>query len=1037
MVKYPVRLLLFAALLATAQVQAQQTAAFHDPAREFREALEMYDQQRYNLAFNRFSRFVESYSEVDEGRSGLLLADAAYYRAASAARQQDPAAESYYLEYLDQYKGHSLNNMALLDLGHLAFETRQYNIALDYYNRVDDKALNKRFHDEFAFRRGFSYFSIKQFDTAMRAWEELLRDQTGEYYHEANYYYGMAAYFREDYDRALSAFTVAESQPKYRTVVPYYLAQIRYLQGDYQGVLDYAVPLLDRPGLRNVAEINQLAGQSAFALERYEEAARYLDAYVRLAGKASREDYYQLGYAQYKTGDYTGALKNFGELAHLDHPLAQNALFHMGDAYLKTGDRERARTVLQQAASMTYDEALTEHARFSAAKLNYELGYGNEALVGLRKFIADYPNSAYQEEANELLAGLLLETRNYDEALAIIEQMASPSAKIREAYQVMAYHKAISLYNDGRLNQALEALNKAERYTPDKGLLALTHYWRGDIFYRKGEYRNSMAEMDAYLKSTATIPADYNSRVSPGTAHYVQGYNHYKTEDFAKAADAFKRASDLLAGPSGEAVRGDLLPDALLRTADCHFLRKEYGPSETYYDKVISKRYEGSDYAMYQKALIQGLRGKYEDKVAQLRAMQTAFPQSVLADDAAYETGNTYIVLNRSADAISAFEGLIRTYPSSEWVAPAHLKIGLIHFNEDRFQQALASYKTVVSRFPRTTSSSEALLAIRDVYVAMGDPQGYIAYVQQVPGAAVTVSEQDSVLYLSAENLFTKGEYGKALQAFDEYLLRFPEGYFSLPARFYRGECQFSFQKFGKAVADYDYVLKQARNRFTERSLQRAAAIRFYHLADYGEALELYLELNEQATTTENRLNAVLGAMRCYHQLKDYAKTGEYADRVYGDEAFTEQQRNEALYYRAVSRWHTGNRWGAVADFTTIRNTLSNEWAAEATYRIALDHFENGRLDEAEATCFEFSRNYPAYASLLVRTYLVLADVYLARDNLLQARATVQSILDNYRNDDEWRAQALQKLEAIKALEAERSRIAPTGQEGDELQFDE
>jgi tetratricopeptide (TPR) repeat protein len=1030
-------LTLFLLCAVLASVRAQKSAAFWDPAAEYKEALEIYDQQKYNIAYNRFEAFIAHYEQEDEARSDLLLADAHYYMSSCAAKQGDPKAEQFYLAYIERFKGHSFNNVAYFDLGNLYFEQRDYRTALEYYNSVDERALNKRFYEEFSFKRGFSYFSIRDFDTAKLAWQDVIDRPDGRYYHDANYYFGMACYFQEDYDAALEAFGRVDDIPRYRNVVPYYIAQIRFIREEYREVIEYAGPLVSRSGLKYKADINQLIGQSYFELGDYRNAVTYLAEYEQSAASLSKEDYYQLGYARYQTGDFEGAVESFKKLNHLNDALAQQALFLTANAYLQLGDKANARTALNRAASLDFDPGIVEEARFNHAKLSYELGFNSGALVGLRKFINDYPESAFIEEANELLAELLLQTRSYDEALAIIEKINNPSAKITGAYQLMAYHKGISLYNEGRLNRALEAFNKSLRYTPDPGLQALSRYWMGDINHRTGNYTASISHIGHFLSVDIDPDPAYTTKVSKAAGHYVQGYNYYKLAEYDKARSQFEMAANGFSERSEAEISGQLLPDALLRTADCYYLARQYGKSTTFYDRVIDRGYPGADYALYQKAAISGIRGRYNEKIDLLQNVMNAYPESVLADDALYETGNTYISLDNTSEGLASFSMLIQKYPSSEWVAPSYLKLGLIHFNQDRYEEALQQYKAVVDRFPRTTSSAEALVAIRDVYIAMGDPQSYIAYLETVPGSNVTVSEQDSILYLSAENLFTKGEYEGALKSFNDYLLRFPEGYFSLPAHYYRGECYFSFQEQGKAIEDYNYVLSRPKSRFTERSLQRAGGINYYYLKNYAAALEHYKELIRIASTEDNRKIAVLGILRSNFQLEDYRSTSEFADRVIGDEGFAELQQTEAFFYRARARWNTGDRNGAVGDYTQVRQRVSNEWAAEGAYFTALDHFESGRYDETEALAFEFVREYPSYASWLVRTYLLLADVYIIRDNLFQARATVQSILDNYKQDDQWRLQAETKYAEIERLESERSKIDGSGGDDDQLNFDE
>jgi hypothetical protein len=61
------------------------------------------------------------------------------------------------------------------------------------------------------------------------------------------------------------------------------------------------------------------------------------------------------------------------------------------------------------------------------------------------------------------------------------------------------------------------------------------------------------------------------------------------------------------------------------------------------------------------------------------------------------------------------------------------------------------------------------MLAIKEIYIAKGDPNGYITFANKYPGSKVTASEQDSIIYLSAENQFFNGNIDNALQGFNNY----------------------------------------------------------------------------------------------------------------------------------------------------------------------------------------------------------------------------------------------------------------------------
>jgi tetratricopeptide (TPR) repeat protein len=1024
-------------LLQNTAAFAQKTLAFSDPAREFKEALEIYDQQKYNIAYNRFVGFIESYEELDDSKSNILLADAYYYKASCASYQKDPKTESFYLAYLDRFKGHSFANNAYNDLGNWYFSMNNYKDALSYYNKVNERALSKKFYEEFSFKRGFCHFSLKNFEAAKTAWIEVINNKESDYYEMANYYYGLASFYDKEYDNAVASFKKIEKDPKYKNVIPYYITQIYFQEKRYQDVIEYAAPIIDQKSIKNKTEINQLMGQSYFELKDYKSSVQYLEAYEKEAKSLTKEDYYQLGFAQYQVGDYAKAVVNFKQLNHLSDALAQNALYLSGNAYLKLNDKENARNALQRASSLNFDAAIVEESKFNYAKLSYELNYINDALVSIRKFIAEYPNSKYIDEANEVLANVLLTTRNFDEALAIIEGMKNPSTKIQGVYQLMAYQKAISQINSGNTTPALESLNKAQRYTPDKNILALTHYWRADIHHQKNDYDKSIAEMNLFLPLAKNLTSEHKGKVSEATGRYVQGYNYYKKKEYSKARAEFEMAANQLASNANAELTASLLPDAFLRTADCYFLEKNYNASINFYEKVIAKAYEGSDYAYFQKGIIEGLKGNTKAKIEQMNRVINAYPQSILVDDARYEIGNTLVEEDKYDEAITTFNELIQKHPKSEWIASAYLRLGLVYFNRAEFDKSLVRYKMVVTKYPKSTESAEALTAIKDVYIAMGDPNGYIKYVGTVPNASVTVSQQDSVVYLSAENLFSKGQYDKALVGFNDYLVRFPKGYFNTSAHFYRGECHFSFQDFDKALADYNKVLAEDQNRFLERSYARAAGINYYHTKNYEAARTQYTSLIQQATTDDSRMSATIGLLRTSFQLKDYVNSIQYANQVIANDGFSETQHTEAYYYRAKSYWESGNKTASITDYQNVRNRTTNEWAAEGAYYMAKHLMEQSKLPEAEKACFEFIRNYPSYATWLVQTYLLLADVYVAQGNLFKAKATVQSILDNYTKDDDWRRLALAKYAEIEAKEAANSKIALPDEDDSELKFDD
>ena len=65
----------------------------------------------------------------------------------------------------------------------------------------------------------------------------------------------------------------------------------------------------------------------------------------------------------------------------------------------------------------------------------------------------------------------------------------------------------------------------------------------------------------------------------------------------------------------------------------------------------------------------------------------------------------------------------------------------------------------------------------------------------------------------------------------------------------------------------------------------------------------------------------------------------------------------------------------------------------------------------------------------------MLSDIYKDDKKILQAKATLQSLLDNYSQDDDVKAEAQQKLDAILATEMDNSRLK-LQDNGTQMQFE-
>ena len=411
---------------------AQKTYFFNDPQDKFNQAKEYYQKGQYNLAYPVFKELQQSLKETDKLNTPVVAQEISYYAIASALMQNEERAEQEALEYITLTKNNARVQMMSFQLAEFYFRQQRFSDAVGLYEQANIANLSNREIADMKFHQGYSYFTLQQFAQAKPLLDAIRQMKDDPNYIDANYYYGFIAFRDKNYGQALESFRVVENEPNYESIVPYYIAQIYYVQGRKDEALKYAEDKIKQGKSQYYdLELKQLLGHAYFEKKDYPRAATYLGDYVNRSKKVRREDLYELSYANYQVGDYNKAIEGFKQLSGKEDSLSQHAMYLLGDSYLRTNQRANARNAFLFASSNSSNATQREIARFNYAKLSYELGYQDEALKSLRSFLNNYPNSQYGDEAVELLVGALANTNNYRDALTLLEGIKNPSANVK------------------------------------------------------------------------------------------------------------------------------------------------------------------------------------------------------------------------------------------------------------------------------------------------------------------------------------------------------------------------------------------------------------------------------------------------------------------------------------------------------------------------------------------------------------------------------------------------------------------------------
>lgn len=992
---------------------AQQTAYYTDPAATFKEAKEYFQKEQYSLAYPLFRELKSSVKETDKANTPVSVQEINYYTTVCALKQNEDRAEEEAQEYIDLEKNTARVQMMNYHLAEYYFRQQRLADAATRYEQTEIANLSNREISDMKFHQGYAYFTLQRFAEAKPLFNSIRSIKDDPNYVDANYYYGFLAFRDKEYTSALESFKVVENEKSYGTVVPFYIAQIYYAQGKKDEAITYIQNKLQTGSSSQYydLELKQMLGHAYFEKREYAKALPYLEDYVSRSKKVRREDLYELSYCYYQAKQLNKAIDGFKQLSGKDDSLSQHAMYLLGDAYLKTGQKSNARNAFLFCSSNSSNLEQKEISKYQYAKLSYELGYQDEALNGLSSFVADYPNSTYNREAKELLVDVLSNTNNFKDAQALLESLDKPSDNAKRLYPKILYGRATEMINDGQLAEADALLDKALNDPNNGSVKPFLNFWKGELAYRSKKLDEAIRYYHAY--EDAGSPA--NGEANRNNGRYNLGYAYLRKENYPVALKYFEPLA------KNPALNSDpFTQDVYIRTADCYYMQKDYAKAKGMYDNVIKLSWPAEDYATFQNAMLAGVKSSSE-KISLMNTMIRKFPSSSLVTDANMEIANTYLADERFRESIPYLNNIVKSSGNTSLIPQAHLKLGTAYYNIDNNAEALKEFKLLVDEYASSPEAEDALDNIKTIYLEDGKPEEYADFMRQA-GRPLSVDTEDSLTYYAAEKLYDDQNMNGALNAFNSYIQKFPNGAHVLDANFNRAEIYNAKKDWANALTGYSMVAENAPNQYAERAILTAARISFFELKKYADAETYFAQLKQITSSQENKLEAMRGLLRSQYQQQKWTEALENAKELTAAKGSSNDDKT--LANMAIAKSYQVNRQydQAIASFKSVVQLNKAALAAEARYEIASCWMQLNKLADAEKAAFETINKSGSYDYWITKAYILLGDIYFKQKDYFNAKATFQSVVDNT-VDPELKSEAQAKLNDVTDEEGRTGKI--------------
>ena len=957
----------------------------HNIVRDFQKIKGLYAGNSWNTTYLMANQFLINHTDSHHTNEVAML------KSLSALKLNISGAETLAILTIGQIQNIKIKSEIILELGNFYFGKKQYKKATTYYGR-GKKGLSKKKYEYAKFMAGYCFFFLGDYDSAEGLLHEVMEMET-DHDAKAAYYLGIINYKKENWMTALDFFMMGKELDNYNSIV--YVADIYNKTDQKADLIAFAESELPYAASNDRKILLRLLGSAHFDLGHFGKVIFYLEQLVKESDqKAMATIYFQLGTAHDQLRQYDKAINTYKIAALENSELGQLTSFRLGELYVRLGNFQYASQAYQKASGTTFNLTITEKSAFQSGKVKYQEEQYDESVNLFSQFIEQFPESIYSEEATELLSNSWLRTSNYDRVLEYLDSSGTLTTKQGDVYQKAAFAKGLHSFDDQDYESAVRWFEKCTKIGHDHELEDQSQYLLGEVYSLINDHEKSE---NAYLK------VSFEKNEIGRKSLYGLAYLYFNQSEWAKAQYYFEKFL-------GEATTSNLYWDAKIRLADCFYIKKIYNQASRVYREALEAPINGEQEAhiYYQLGTISYYFKKPRECDLLLSVVLDQFPNTSYADRAALQIGQAWLEAENFLKAEESFSLFLNRFPRSIYYPNGLLKRALCLFNLSMYTKAYEDYKTILTTYPNHETAKDVLQGLQDLrkYIAPEKLNSLLSlYKNTDPGD----SNLEKIEFDLVKSAFFDQHYGSVHDNAKTFIKNHPQSQYLQDVFFYDANSYAVEGKDEKAVSLFDQLLYDSKSQYFHRTLDKRGklllktgqwlkAISNYHLLRINSRSpkELYLSIEGLMLAHENEYPD-----SAYFYAKEILN-GDYLPINGGIKA-------EMVCMRVK---YKNKEWEDVISIADgILKSTNQEEAAACMYIKASVYSETGDLEKSNNTIFELFKIFPSYRKWTNQGYLLLIDNYIKLNELLQAEATINSILKNSEEDQLIRSAKTRLLE--------------------------
>ncbi|MCX8472100.1 MAG: tetratricopeptide repeat protein [Sediminibacterium sp.] len=949
------------------------------------EAKALFFIEDYFSCYQLLKLYFAKNKEVDY--ENIIELEGVYYYVVSGIKNGDTTIFQLAEEFIQKNIFPNYDDRVNYNLGYYFYYNKDFKRAKKYLQSLSFYNLTNHEISEVKFELGYIYFIENDFDSALHLLKIITQLPQDHYYYEANYYVGLILINKGDFLGAEKYFITANKNSTFTNYIPYYLAQIKFLNKNPKEAEKIALEALADPNIKNVLQLRQLLSQIYFERNEYFKALSNFQSFIYSYPKVTANDYFKFAFCYYKNKNYDSALFYLKRIQSNTDSNQVAILNLLANIYILKGQKINAKNVLFSCLQLFS----SNNTAYFEVKLNYikiliELKEHSFALNQIQSFMDSKAPPELILQANNLLIIELAHSNNFIKANLIYNSLNQVSEEAQQVYPNILFGLAREFFNSQQYDSAqfyyLKLLNQ-NQVQPQ--ILIMTYFWLSQTYYELQNYQLSVNQAEKFITYN-NAPKEFVQK-----ANYTLGYDYLELQNYPKAQYYFEKSL-----PNNINKYQNFEKTIYLKIADCQLMRKMYKQAEEKYQTVYQKKWTDADYALYQLSLLSGAQQNISQKTELLNKLIKNYPQSNYKVEAQMELAETYIIIEDFSQAKNTLETVLAQQPNSAYTPTILLKLAVVCYNMKDNASALKYYDNLFTNYKNASVLSDAENVLKNIFVDEGHPENFIKFLNQ-HGKSISESEQEKILLDLAQNKLLENNIPYVLEIYQQYLqLPSPSEKCDILEKIIQlyeqtNQPDSAIRFLNQIIADCQVEQKVAAAEkladiYSKKNLPAQALANDMFIMNY--AIDNHLK--------ENTINNMLQIInRNYHlfgyidSLHKYVENGSYN--------LPNSIMANWWYIKGLINATAGNKNDSISCLYFNKALSFNDRTLNplASFEIAKILIEENKLDSAEKYCFNLIKLYEYDLYTLTKTYILLGDIYLKENDLFNAKATYLSVKEN------------------------------------------